>query len=245
MTAENMIRRTVIVEGKEITYYLEQKAVINLNLRIRKDGSVHVSANKFVPLSDVDAFVMDKGTYVLRAIDKFQEIALHRPQPKRYISGETLYIQGRGLRLRVAQASRDGISSDGIYIYLSVKNPDDFEKKHRIVTKYLDSQCKTVYNEILNGLYPLFRKYGVAIPVVRIRDMETRWGSCSVKKGIITLNKHLIEAPRNCIEYVVMHELCHFIHPNHSKQFYSFLSMLMPDWRERKIILDKSTAYRF
>ena len=63
------------------------------------------------------------------------------------------------------------------------------------------------------------------------------------KKGILTLNKRLLEAPRNCIEYVVMHELCHFIQPNHSKHFYSFLTMLMPDWKERKVLLEKTAAY--
>lgn len=243
MVAENMTRRTVIAGEREITYQLEQKPVKNLNLRICKDGSVHVSANRFVSPLEVDAFVVSKGTYVLRAIDKFREMALYRPQPKRYISGETFYIQGRGLRLTVVQASKEVISSDGINIYLNVKNPADFEKKQRIVTKFLDCQCKTIFSEILNELYPLFRKYDVAMPVLRIRNMETRWGSCLAKKGVITLNKRLIEAPRNCIEYVVMHELCHLIHPNHSKQFYSFLTMLMPDWRERKTVLDHCSAY--
>ena len=147
MAMENVTERTVIAEGKEIIYQLKQKPVKNLNLRIRKDGSVYVSANKFISPSEVDAFVVSKGTYVLRAIDKFQEMALFRPQPKRYISGETFYIQGRGLRLSVAQASRDIISSDGIYIYLSVKDPEDLEKKQRMVTKFLDCQCKTIYNE--------------------------------------------------------------------------------------------------
>ena len=244
MVMGNVTNRTVVAEGREITYQLEQKPVKNLNLRICKDGSVHVSANKFISPSEIDAFVVSKGAYVLRAVDKFHEMALNRPQPKRYISGETFYIQGRGLRLSVTQASKDIISSDGVYIYLRVKDPEDLQKKQRMVTKFLDCQCKTVYLEIINELYPLFREYGVAMPALRIRNMNTRWGSCLVKKGIITLNKHLIEAPRNCIEYVVMHELCHFIYPNHSKQFYSFLSMLMPDWRERKTILDKSTAYR-
>lgn len=56
-------------------------------------------------------------------------------------------------------------------------------------------------------------------------------------------NKRLLEAPRNCIEYVVMHEFCHFIHPNHSKHFYSFLAMLMPDWKERKTVLDRSATF--
>ena len=167
----------------------------------------------------------------------------YRPEPKRYVSGETFLIQGHGLRLIVSQTSRDTITSDGIYIYLNTKDTGDFNRKQRMVTKFLDGQCHSVYSEILNELYPLFRKYGVQMPVLRIRDMETRWGSCLVRKGIITLNKRLLEAPRNCIEYVVLHELCHFIHPNHSKQFYGFLTMLMPDWKERKTILDKSATY--
>lgn len=90
--------------------------------------------------------------------------------------------------------------------------------------------------------YPAFQKYGVGVPKIRIRDMKTRWSSCLTQKGIITLNKRLLEVPRNCIEYVVMHELCHFIHPNHSKNFYLFLSVLMPDWRERKSVLDREVA---
>ena len=151
--------------------------------------------------------------YVLNAIDKFKEMEKYRPEPKRYVSGETFFIQGHGLRLIVSQASRDIIASDGIYIYLDVKDTGDFNRKQRMVTKFLDNQCHGVYSEILNELYPLFRKYGVQMPILRIRDMETRWGSCLVRKGIITLNKRLLEAPRNCIEYVVMHELCHFIHP--------------------------------
>ena len=112
-----------------------------------------------------------------------------------------------------------------------------------MVNKYLDRQCKTVFSEIIGELYPMFQKYGVEMPTLRIRDMETRWGSCLVKKGIVTLNKRLLEAPRNCIEYVVMHELCHFIHPNHSKQFYGFLAMLMPDWKERKQLLNKTAGF--
>lgn len=100
-----------------------------------------------------------------------------------------------------------------------------------------------VFEDILEELYPQFKKYGVERPTLRIRDMETRWGSCLVKKGVITLNKRLLEAPRNGIEYVVMHELCHFVHPNHSELFYIFLTMLMPDWKERKQFLDKTAAY--
>ena len=236
-------KRMVLAEGREISYVLERKKVKNLNLRIRKDGSVFVSANDTVSFDEVDEFVCNKASYILSAVKRFNEMALYKPQPKQYVSGETFYLQGRALRLQVSQAAKDSISSDGVCIYLKAKDVNDFEKKRRMVNRFLDSQCKTIFVEVMDELYPLFKKYGIEKPALRIRDMETRWGSCLAKKGIVTLNKRLLEAPRNCIEYVVMHELCHFMHPNHSKYFYAFLSMLMPDWKERKQFLDKTAAF--
>ena len=236
-------KRMVLAEGQEISYILERKRVKNLNLRIRKDGSVFVSASDAVPFEEVDEFVCKKASYILDAVKRFNEMDLYKPQPKQYVSGETFYLQGRGLRLQVSQAAEDSISSDGVYIYLKVKDVHDFEKKRRMVNQFLDIQCKTTFGEVMDELYPLFKKYGIEKPTLRIRDMATRWGSCLAKKGIITLNKRLLEAPRNCIEYVVMHELCHIMHPNHSKYFYAFLSMLMPDWKERKQFLDKTAAF--
>ena len=235
--------RTVVYENNEICYLLEQKQVKNLNLRIHKDCMVYVSTNPDVPAEKVDDFVVSKGAYILSAQQKFCEMAQYAPQPKQYISGETFYLLGRGVRLKVEKSVHDTISSDGVYLHLCVKDPSDFAKKQKIVTHYLDEQCRTTFGEIISEIYPVFQKYGVPMPTLRIRNMETRWGSCLSNKGIVTLNKRLLEAPRNCIEYVVMHEFCHFIHPNHSKQFYSFLTMLMPDWKERKIILDNSAVF--
>lgn len=236
-------QRTVFYEGSKISYQLEQKPVKNLNLRIHKDCKVYVSANPEVPVNKVDEFVVSKGRYICSAQKKFGEMALYSPKPKQYVSGETFYILGKGVRLKVEQASHNTISSDGVYLNLCIKDPQDFEKKKRMVSHFLDCQCDTTFGEVMSEIYPVFQKYGVAVPVLRFRNMETRWGSCLPRKGIITLNKRLLEAPRHCIEYVVMHEFCHFIHPDHSKHFYAFLTMLMPDWKERKRILDQSANF--
>ncbi len=240
---EGISTRVVVVDGREIRYRLEQKMVKNLNLRIRKDGSVLVSANENVPLDEIDQFVRSKASYALTALRDFKAMAEYKPHPKQYVSGETFYIQGRALRLKVSQATKDSIVADGVNILLSVVDAADYEKKKHVVSRFLDKQCRIVFGEVLEELYPQFRKYEVANPVLRIRNMETRWGSCSPKRGVITLNKRLLEAPRNCIEYVLMHELCHFLHPNHSKHFYAFLTMMMPDWKERKEFLDKTAVY--
>lgn len=234
------MQRTIRIEGSPLQYTLERKNVKNLNLHVRKDGSIYVSANAMVPEEKIDEFLISKGTFIRNAQRRFQEQERCKPLPKQYVSGETFYIQGRALRLKVTQTNKDNVYSDGVYLFLEVKDPRDFVKKERLVKGFLDRQCKTVFGEIVEELYPVFQKYGVAPPVLRIRNMDTRWGSCLPGKGVITLNKRLLEAPRNCIEYVVMHELCHFIHPNHSRHFYDFLTMLMPDWKERKRVLDSN-----
>lgn len=233
------IKRSVVVDGREICYLLERKKVKNLNLRVRKDGSVFVSANAMVPCEEINKFILRKSTYILKAIGHFREMAQHKPRPKEYVSGETFYVQGRELRLKVIQAEKNAVSSDGVYIFLNVKEIDDFEKKRRLMIRFWDWQCKTVFSDVMEYLYPLVKKYGIEKPILKIRKMETRWGSCLAKKKTIILNKQLLEAPRNCIEYVMMHELCHLMYPNHSREFYSFLTMLMPDWKDRKVYLDK------
>jgi hypothetical protein len=240
---EDITLRKVKLENMELEYHLERKNVKNLNLRIRKDGTVYVSASNRIAATEIDVFIKSKETYICNAIARFKELEQFKPAPKKYVSGETFYMQGRALRLQVSSGKKNEVDSDGVYIYLSTKTPEDFDVKQRMMTRFLDRQCKDVFSEILNYLYPILGKYGVAMPKLRIRDMETRWGSCLAKKGVITLNKRLLEAPRSCIEYVVMHELCHFVHPNHSKQFYGFLTMLMPDWKERKHTLDKSAEF--
>ena len=239
---ENVTQRTVLLEGKLLEYTLERKNVKNVNLHVRKDGSVYVSANALVSGLQIDEFLISKAQFILNAQKRFREQEEMRPQPKQYVSGETFYIQGRALRLKVIQAEKNRIYTDGVHIFLEVKDLSNNAKKQRMVCDFLDQQCQVVFEEIVRQAYPIFEKYGVSMPIVRIRDMDTRWGSCLVKKGIITLNKRLLEAPRNCIEYVVMHEFCHFIHPNHSKHFYGFLSMMMPDWKERKELLDRNAT---
>ena len=107
------------------------------------------------------------------------------------------------------------------------------------MNNWLKEMQTGTFNQISREIHQIFKKYDVEYPIIKVRYMTSRWGSCQSKRGVITLNSKLIEAPRNCIEYVVLHEFTHFIHPNHSKKFYDFVAMLMPDWKERKMELEK------
>lgn len=123
-------------------------------------------------------------------------------------------------------------------ITLSVPNPDDLEKKRRVLTTWLQNRCEEVVLSICREVYPRFNSYGIGFPDIRFRRMVSRWGSCQPKRGILTFNYALIGAPLACIEYVVYHEFTHFLQPNHSAQFYGQLSGFLPDWKERKLLLE-------
>ena len=190
--------RTVCAGEKNIKYILERKQVKNINMRVRPDGSVRVSAGPWADASQIDDFVLSKAEFILKAMKRFENMA----------EAEEKYQE----ELVKAKAGRESLLAD-----------------------------VSLFTEILDEFYPLFVPYGVKKPKLRVRTMKSCWGSCLVNKGIITLNRKLLMKPRECIEYVVVHELCHFIHPNHSKQFYGFMEQFMPDWKERKRRLNEGT----
>ena len=234
-------RRTVFcADGTGISYQLTRKRVKNINLRIHPDGTVSVSAPLRSSLKTIDGFVLSKSTFIQKSLARFSEKRKWEISEKRYVSGESFYLLGRQLRLRVSQSKRNHIEEDGVYLNLFCKAPDDYAQKKRLVEKFFKQKCAEVFTRLIEKNYPLFQKYGVPFPTLKIRAMTTRWGSCIPSKKQITLNSALIHFSTCCIEYVVIHEFCHFRYPNHSKDFYAFMSVLMPDWKERKRELDET-----
>ena len=99
MPQKTVTTRTVVTPHGPVTYQLERKAVKNLNLRVRRDGSVYLSAGRRVPVAQLDAFVVQKAGFVHRAIRQFRELERQRPAPRQYLAGERRALLGRELRL--------------------------------------------------------------------------------------------------------------------------------------------------
>lgn len=237
----NIEQRWVDCKNGKISYFLTRKSVKNVNLRVKSDGRVFVSANNSVPIEFIDGFIKKKQKYILSALTKFEEKRkLMKEVPKSYVSGENYTLLGKNLRLKVEEAKEETVYTDGIYIFLKVKDKSNFRHKEIMMARWLKEYQMMVFKELVDEKYVLFQKYNVPYPELKVRYMTSRWGSCQPNRGIITLNSQLIKVPRNCIEYVVLHEFAHYIYPNHSSQFWDFVSMMMPDWKERKKELEKS-----
>ena len=231
--------KTINLNGRTVGYELEIKNVKNINLRIKPDQTIYISANSTIPQQIIDELLVSKSAYILRALDHYEEVAKYAPKPKQYVDGESFRILGHEYRLQVRKHSKNSVRFDGSYIILSVRDTDNFDLKQRVMNRWLKQKCVETVQSVCEAVYPKFQKYGVSFPEIKYRNMISRWGSCQPKRGVLTFNLSLVEEPVACIEYVVVHEFVPFLQPNHSKKFYQQLSVFMPDWSERKHMLEK------
>ncbi len=229
--------RQVQCKQRLLEYELIRKPVKNINLRIKVDGKIYVSANKRVASDFIDNFIKEKQDYIIDALERFEERKTRSKivtGQREYLSGERFNILGQALVLQVIQGKHESVTYDEEFIYITVKDEDDLRRKENLINKWLKELQVETFDQSSREVHQLFIKYNLKYPVIRTRKMKSRWGSCQYKKGIITLNSRLIEVPIRCIQYVILHEFAHFIHPNHSKRFYDFVGSLMPDWKDRK-----------
>ncbi len=179
-----------------------------------------------------------KLPWVTRYLDYFEKIIIPTRE-KKYISGETHYYLGKQYRLKVISSVIDKVSLQRGYITVYTKQKKDTDKTKKMLTQWYKDQSIEVFAKQIKEYQPKFAKYGIADPDFCIRTMQTKWGSCS-RKGMLTLNSSLIINALPLIRYVIIHELCHLVYFNHTKDFYTLLSRIMPEWKKNKAILDHS-----
>lgn len=183
-----MVTETLRQAG-DVSYHLVRRTVKNINLRVKEDGSVWVSAHPRIPVSQLDAFVAGRAGWI------------HRAQAN--------YARRQPLSAPLSHLDR--------------------------------AECIRRLTAALDRVYPLVAADGVPYPLLKVRAMKSRWGSCLYQKGTITLNTALAACPEALQDYVALHELCHFLHPDHSAAFHTAMTARMPDWKQRRKQL---TSYR-
>ncbi len=235
-----MEKHKVMYSKREIWFNLEFKEVKNFNISVKPDLSVHVSAPLYADLEKVYDFVKSKASWVIKNINSFTETKSLEVNKREYVNGETHKYLGRQYRLVIKQAyNKEFVTMKPGYITINVKKKENTRRKQNLLNEWMKAHANIVFREALDSIYPVIASDVIPKPEIEIKTMKKRWGSCLRSKNRIILNYELIKAPKHCIEYVVLHELVHFIHRNHDKKFYSLLTVLMPDWKLRKSILDE------
>ena len=227
------MRETICLRGRSIAYELTRKPVKNVNLRVRADGSVGVSASPQVPLEEIERILRAKADFLLQALDRFAAQPV-LPDPGDYAAGAVVFLLGRPCRVVLDQGKENRVQQAGDTLRLTVTDPDCAALRKQTMEACLQALCLQATQDLCRQHQPALAPLGVPLPQIRVRSMRSRWGSCQPGKGRVTFARQLLQAPLPCVEYVVCHELVHFVHPNHAAAFYDCLARVLPDWKARR-----------
>ena len=209
-----------------------------LAIEVHPDLRVIVRAPSNCDAATVATRVRRRSKWISKQIEHFRRFRPRTP-PRCYVPGETHKYLGRQYRLRVIKDELTEIRLlQGQMIVSSPKQLESWEVKN-LLQSWFRKKAKEVYVSVLRDCSSRFHAGDFASIRLSIRSMQTRWGSLSSSKRM-TLNVNLVHAPKNCIEYVVINELCHLVHPHHGPAFLRLLTRMMPDWEARKRKLDET-----
>lgn len=216
-----------------------QKVVI----KVKPDCTVEVLAPAESSDQEVLKAVRKRGRWVYEQLRDFRQ-QLEHITPRNYVSGESHYYLGKQYVLKVEvnpQLPRSAKLLRG-QIQVSVRENEP-ERVKLALEEFYKARAKELFQKRLSAVLEQ-ALWVEQRPPIRVQTMQTQWGSCS-PKGRITLNPLLVKAPRECIDYVILHELCHIAEHNHSARFYRLMGQVMPNWEAVKQQLDSMAGRVF
>lgn len=218
-----MMTQVILVDGIEVK--IERKPIKNMYLRVKPNGDVMVSAHPKMELTFIEQFLGTKRSWIYQ---KRQHV-LSRDQLT-ITESEVRYL-GKTFKKQRLAASKVNILIQGEVIRMELPPQLTPAKAEALLQAWLFEQLEEKIRFYIRRYWPYFSKNGIKPVEIKYRQMTSTWGVCRPVRGTITFNKRLIHEKVEFIEYVVIHELCHLIHPDHSARFYQLLDQLMPNWR--------------
>ncbi len=214
-----------------IPYEFERKRIKRLNLRVRRDGTVHLSVPMTTSNAFIESFLKERAPWIAEARARMLENA---PKEMALNTGDTLLIGGVPHTVQICEGARTScVCRDGILL-LTLPDPEDTDAKKRALRRFVKREAAAYLTVRTRELWAIFSPRPATFPTLSFRWMKSRWGSCTAAKNHITLNEKLLFVPPHLSDYVILHELCHFAHQDHSPAFYRHLSAFYPAYREAR-----------
>lgn len=217
--------------GETIPYFVRRMGSRKtLGIEVHPDGRVLIRAPIDCPESVIRERLSRRASWISRQRAHFARYQPRTPQ-RQYVSGEAHLYLGRQYRLKAVTSTEAGVRLSRGEIVVRIAGTATPERVKMQLETWYRARAREAFAEAVETSVRRF--HTINRPRLIIRTMQARWGSLS-PTGNMTLNVRLVQAPRACIEYVVVHELCHVLHRDHNSRFYGALDSLMPDWRKRK-----------
>jgi predicted metal-dependent hydrolase len=227
----------ILFGSRQIDFDIVYSYRKSLGITITPEMEVIVKAPLDAPLDKIKEKVKKRAGWIIKQQNFFLSF-YPKTAERKYVGGETHLYLGRQYRLEVNIGEREQVKHKGRFIEVVAS-----EKKavKTLLLKWYRDKAKLKFAELAAPIIERFKKYHVEPIGLFIHDMPTRWGSCT-PKGKIMLNPELIKAPKQCIEYVIVHELCHLVHYDHTQKFIDLQTKEMPDWEKWKKKLEQLLA---
>lgn len=184
--------------------------------------------------ADIMRFIESRSGWIDTHLKRFEKLI--RLDDDNYTDGSPLYFRGKQYRLKVTESNRYGVKISGDTIEVTTAGSAWTEKIKYLIEKWYRRNAGDVIQKSFEAILLQYREANFSPARLTIRKMKRKWGSCS-SKGRITINPVLIKLDDELHKYVILHELCHLIHPNHGKEFYNLLGSLCPAWKNHRNIL--------
>lgn len=205
-------------------------------IKISRNAKITVFAPHRMSDCKIKEMIESKSDWINKKIDYTRNGKINNIKPREYKDGEVFYYLGIQYTLKVESSKTNSIEIKNNEIIVGINGRSNIEN---IVTKWLLNNAKNFFYQRLCHNFEIFsRYYKFNLPNLKIRKMKSRWGSMS-SNGEMTLNLNLIHTPLRCLEYVIMHELCHLKCKNHDKKFYDLQETFVPNYKELKAELRK------
>ncbi len=203
-----------------------------LEIAVHPNQAVVVKAPLGVGLEEVLGRVSKRARWIIKQRNYFRQFEPRTPA-RCYVGGETHLYLGKRYRLKVNSGNQDEVKLLKGYFEIQIKGSVSSNKIKCLLDGWYAKKSAAKFRERLDFCWPRFKKLSLPQPRLQIKRLKKRWGSLSAK-GTLTLNTDLIRAQRDCIDYVIVHELCHLQFKDHGPKFYKTLEKIMPNWEKRK-----------
>lgn len=221
-----------------IDFSVEWRNRKTMALEVHPNMAVHIIAPLQASLEQIQEKVNKRASWILKQQVYFEQF-LPRTPKREYVSGETHLYLGKKYVLKVRESENEGVKLLGGELFVYCRHLQSSTRVKNLLSGWYRSHCERKFQFTFEQCLKKFKSYNLETPSFVIKRMKNRWGSCT-PKGKILLNPELVRVSGKCLEYVIIHELCHLIEPNHSEQFYKLLESILPDWRRWKNKLEMS-----
>jgi predicted metal-dependent hydrolase len=227
-----MLSNSVMYGSQSIDFSIQHVSRNTLAIEVLPDSSVVIKAPIGTGVDDIRKKVAKRARWIIRQQQYFRQFEPRTPE-RQYVGGETHLYLGRQFRIRVYAGSKNAVKLSRGYFHIELLQQSETDAIRKLLMQWYAEKAKSKFIEVFERCWPIFEKLGHTQPRIQIRIMKKRWGSLS-RNGLLTINTDLIRAPKECIDYVITHELCHLQYHDHGPEFYRLLEKVMPDWEKRK-----------